>query len=316
MIVTLLLLIGGFAILIAGANFLVSGAGSLARKLHVPELAIGLTIVAFGTSAPELVVSLIASANGMSEVVLGNVLGSNIFNLLLILGISGAILPIVVKSKTVWIEIPLSLAAVLLLLLLAHIGDTGKSSQIGRTEGGLLLLCFAGFLFYVFRNLKKEKADPATGKIQPLWMSSIMIIAGLAGLVAGGQLVVDRSVGIAGRLGMSEKLIGLTIVSIGTSLPELATSVIAAIRKNSDIAIGNILGSNIFNILLILGLSSAIRPVKYTPDFDIDLAILSAATLLLFIAMFTGRQHKLDRWEAILLALGFVVYLVFVIHRN
>jgi cation:H+ antiporter len=316
MILTVFLLITGFVILIAGANFLVSGAGSLARRLHVPELVIGLTIVAFGTSAPEMVVSLIASADGMSEVVLGNVIGSNIFNLLLILGISGAILPILVQSKTVWIEIPLSLLAALLLLIMAHLGVTGEHNQIDRIEGSVLLLCFAGFLFYVFRNLKKEQPNPGTGKIRPLWMSIVTILTGLAGLVAGGQLVVSRSVEIASLLGMSEKLIGLTIVSIGTSLPELATSVVAAIRKNSDIAIGNIVGSNIFNILLILGLSSVIRPVTYTLSFDTDLGILSAATLLLFIAMFTGRKHKLDRWEAALLVVGFALYMVFIIQRN
>ena len=314
--ITILLLILGFATLILGANWLVNGASSLAKRLGISELAIGLTVVAFGTSAPELVVNVVASKNQLSEVILGNVIGSNIFNLLLILGISGLISPIMVQYKTVWREIPISFLAVVLLFVFANYLPGEKSHVIGRIEGLMLLLGFAAFMFYIFRGMRTIKDESLGIKSKSLPLSFLLVLCGLAGLVVGGMLVVNRSVEIASALGMSEKLIGLTIISIGTSLPELATSVVAAFKKNSDLAIGNVIGSNIFNIFLILGICGVIHPIEFSVALNTDLLILAGFTLFLFIAMFTGKKKKLDRWEALILVVSFVAYLVFIINRN
>lgn len=316
MFLNVLLLLTGFAVLILGANWLVTGASSLARRLKLSEMMIGLTIVAFGTSTPELVVNLIASFNGQDDVIFGNVIGSNIFNLLLILGVSGIILPFVVGQKTVWREIPFSFVTILVLLLLVNTGKEINGPVLGRWEGVLLLVLFIVFTLYIFNNIKSTAPETDVTESRSTLVSSLLITLGLAFLVAGGKLVVDKSTGIATALGMSEKLIGLTIVSIGTSLPELATSVVAALRKNSDMAIGNIIGSNIFNILLILGICAVVRPVGYNISLNQDLLILGVFTLLLFIAMFTGKRKKLDRWEAILLAISFLGYMIYIVSRN
>jgi cation:H+ antiporter len=316
MLLNLLLLVTGFTVLVLGANLLVSGASSFARRFHVSELAVGLTIVAFGTSTPELVVNIVASRNGLSEVLLGNVIGSNIFNLLLILGISGTILPLVVQQKTVWLEIPISMAAVLVLFILANISTKGSVSVIGLPGGIILLTLFAVFMVYVFFNLRSAVPEPAHVDNKPVVLSIVFIIAGLAGLILGGKLVVNESSKLAAQFGMSEKLIGLTIISIGTSLPELATSVVAAIKKNSDMAIGNIIGSNIFNIFLVLGVCAVINPIEYPRALNADLIILGISTLFLFATMFTGKRKKLDRWESMLLVVLFIGYLIYIISRN
>ncbi|MEX0981122.1 MAG: calcium/sodium antiporter [Bacteroidales bacterium] len=316
MLLNLLLLLTGFTALILGANFLVSGASSFARRFHVSELAVGLTIVAFGTSTPELVVNIVASRNGLSEVLLGNVIGSNIFNLLFILGISGTILPLFVQQKTVWLEIPISMIAVLVLYVLANTTSNGSVSVIGLPGGIILLSLFAGFLIYVFFNLRSAVPATTTTVNKPVILSIALIIAGLTGLILGGKLVVNESSKLAAQFGMSEKLIGLTIISIGTSLPELATSVVAALKKNSDMAIGNIIGSNIFNIFLVLGVCAVINPIEYPRALNTDLIILGISTLLLFTAMFTGKTKKLDRWESMLLVLLFIGYLINIITRN
>jgi cation:H+ antiporter len=316
MFLNLILLATGFIALILGANFLVSGASSFARRFHVSELAVGLTIVAFGTSTPELVVNIVASRNGLSEVLLGNVIGSNIFNLLLILGISGTILPLVVQQKTVWLEIPISMVAVLVLFMMANISLKGSVSVIGVPGGIILLALFAAFMVYVFFNLRSAVPETAGSKNKPVIFSIVLIIAGLAGLILGGKMVVNESSKLAAQFGMSEKLIGLTIISIGTSLPELATSVVAALKKNSDMAIGNIIGSNIFNIFFVLGICAVLNPVEYPRSLNADLILLGIATLFLFTAMFTGKRRKLDRWESVLLVLLFIAYMVYIIARN
>ncbi len=307
-------LIAGFVFLVFGADWLVNGASALAKKYNVSDLAIGLTIVAFGTSAPELVVNVFAAAQGSHDIVLGNIIGSNNFNLLVILGIAGIITPLAVQHSTVWKEIPFSLLAVAFLFVFANDMFTEGAGVISRIDGIIMLLFFAWFLWYVAKQLKNDPADAEIiAKPYPGWKMALLIVGGLAALIAGGRLVVTSAVDIARVMGMSEKLIGLTIVAAGTSLPELATSVVAAIKKNNDIAVGNIIGSNIFNIFLILGLSSVINPVIYSPAFNIDLILLTIGTLLLFFAMFTGKKHKLDRWEAILLLaiyIGYTVYLV------
>lgn len=316
MIISILLIIGGFALLIFGANWMVEGASSLAKKYKISDLAIGLTIVAFGTSAPELVVNSVASYQGYSDIVLGNIIGSNNFNLFIILGIAGLIYPVAVQSSTAWREIPISLVITFVFLILGNEVFFNAVPELARIDGAILLVLFGLFLFYVYHQMKDEgQQEISTVKKSNLriWM---LIIAGLGGLVGGGQLVVDHSIKVATELDISEKIIGLTVVAAGTSLPEMATSVVAAIKKNSDIAIGNVIGSNIFNILLILGISSLIRPVQFNPDFNVDLVILAGGTVFLLIAMVTGKRKKLDRWEAALLFGFYLSYTVYLVWRE
>lgn len=315
MIIYYLLVVVGFGALILGANWLVNGASALAKKNNISDLAIGLTIVAFGTSAPELVVSIIASINGYSDIVVGNVIGSNNFNLFFILGLSGLILPIKVQSSTAWKEIPISLIITLLLLLLLNNFSFSGKGSLGRFDSIILLILFVLFLYYVFKQMKKENNSFTHESQKSLFKIWGLIVIGLTGLVAGGQLVVNNSVEIAASLGVSEKIIGLTIVAAGTSLPELVTSVVAAIKKNSDIAIGNVIGSNIFNILLILSVSGLINPVPYNIKFNLDMYLLIGGTIFLLSSMITGERKKLDRWEAsVLLGLYilYTLYLVFI----
>ncbi len=302
-------LIIGLVLLIKGADWLVSGASALAKKFHVSDLAIGLTVVAFGTSAPELVVNVIASSKSHFEIVFGNVIGSNIANLFLILGLTGIIYPLSVQSSTIWREIPLSLLAVLLLYLLANNFYMAGSGNISRVDALLLLLFFSYFLYYVFTQLKRDPAhnELVVENIPPLKMY-IYIFTGLAGLVWGGRMVVNNAIEIASFLGISEKIIGLTIIAIGTSLPELATSIVAALRKNTGIAVGNIIGSNIFNIVLIIPLSALMKPLSYNKIFNMDLYLLAGGTIFLFASMFLGRHKKLDRWEAYILFFTYLAY--------
>lgn len=313
MTVSILLLLLGFVVLIKGADWLVDGASALARKHKIPELAIGLTVVAFGTSMPEFVVNTFAAYQSHSEIAFGNIIGSNIFNLFAILGITGLIAPIVVQSSTVWKEIPISFLAILLLFFLSNDFFFGNPI-LSRFDGTILLVFFALFLYYVFRQLK---ADRMQVEVTHKQYSSLkiwgFIILGLTSLVVGGRIVVTQSVSIAQILGVSEKVIGLTIVAIGTSLPELATSVVAAIKKNNDIAVGNIIGSNVFNIFFILGASALIKPLPFSPTFNRDIYLLAIGTILLFLFMFSGKKKKLDRWEAAILLIAYVVYTVYLI---
>ena len=314
MILQVIILIAGLLLLVKGADWLVDGASVLAKKHKISDLAIGLTIVAFGTSAPELVVNSVASMGGYPDIVFGNVIGSNNFNLFIILGIAGLITPLSVQASSVWKEIPFSLLAAAVLLLLANNYFSSQEPGLSMLDGIFLLLLFAAFLYYVFTQLKSE---PSTEIIEQKDYSNlkiwVLIIIGLAGLVIGGKLVVDNAVAMAQSLGVSEKIIGLTIVAAGTSLPELATSVVASMRKNNDIAIGNIIGSNIFNIFLILGVSSMISPLSFNLAFNTDIYILIGGTIFLLLAMFMGKKKTLDRWEAALLLItysGYTAYLV------
>lgn len=314
MLSQILLILLGFGLLIKGAGWLVNGSTRLAKKYGVSDLAIGLTIVAFGTSAPELIVNSVASFEGHPEIVFGNIIGSNNFNLFIILGIVGIITPITVQSSTVWKEIPLSFLAALLLLILANTWLFSEQAMVSRIDSFILLLVFAAFLFYVFKQMRSdevvvESASPSSS--MKIW---VLIVIGLGGLVAGGKLVVDQSVSLAQSLGISERVIGLTIVAAGTSLPELVTSVVAAIKKNSDIAIGNVIGSNIFNILFILSISGLISPIAFGLQFNREIYILLGGTVFLFIAMFTGRRKKLDRWEAGILLIGYTGYTYWLIN--
>ena len=313
MVISLILIIVGFTSLIFGANWLVDGASALAKKNNISDLVIGLTIVALGTSAPELVVNSVASYNGFSDIIFGNIIGSNNFNLFIILGIAGLIYPITVQSSTAYKEIPISLVATILLLMLANNFFMENITEISRLDGLILLLCFLGFIYYIFSQLKRDIPEAITVKHMSNYKIWGLITFGVAGLIIGGKLVVENSIDVATELGVSQKIIGLTIVAIGTSLPELVTSVIAAIKKNSDIAIGNVVGSNIFNILLILSISSLISPIEYNSNFNQDLFVLIGGTVFLIVAMFIGKKNKLDRLEAFLLLafyLGYTAYLV------
>jgi cation:H+ antiporter len=316
MILSSLLIIAGFTSLIFGANWLVDGASSLAKKNNIPDLVIGLTIVAFGTSAPELVVNSVASFNGHSDIVFGNIIGSNNFNLFIILGIAGLIYPITVQSSTAWREIPLSLIVTILLFVLANNFFMYQNPEISRLDGIILLIAFLCFLYYVFNQLKQEKTESITVENRSNYKIWGLVIFGIAGLIIGGKLVVDNSIAIATDLGVSQKIIGLTIIAAGTSLPELVTSVVAALKKNSDIAIGNVIGSNIFNVLLILSISSFLNPIKYNLNFNQDIYILIGGTVFLIVAMFTGKRKKLDRWEAFVLLSFYLVYTTYLVSKE
>jgi cation:H+ antiporter len=319
MILNFILLFVGFIVLIYGANFLVNGASSLAKRFNVSELAIGLTVVAFGTSTPELIVSAISSMQGHNEVAFGNVIGSNIFNLYMILGAAGVIYPIMVQSSTVWKEIPYSLLAALLLFVLANdvLIFNKEANVLSLIDGLILLAFFAAFIWYVFVSIESDPSSAESPiKIFGMPKTLLLIATGLAGLILGGKLVVDNAIEIAQSFGVSEKLIGLTIVAAGTSLPELATSVVAALKKRSDIAIGNVVGSNIFNIFLILSICSIIKPIPYNAAMNTDIFVILAGTALVFIAMFAGKARKLDRWEAAILLLAYVGYVGYLIKQG
>ena len=296
----ILLVVIGFALLIFGADALVKGSSALAKRFKMSDLAIGLTIVAFGTSVPELVVSSVASFEGQSDLILGNVLGSNLFNLMMILGVVALIKPIIVQKSMVWIEIPISLVVVVVLYVLSNSFFENETGLVSRLDAIILLVLFVGFMFYIYRGLSSETSVEVSDKNSTLKYTktkmTLMIVFGLAGLVYGGHLVVTNATDIALQFGVNEKVIGLTIVAAGTSLPELVTSVVAALKNNADIAFGNVIGSNIFNVLLIVPVSALIHPIAYDSSFNFEMYILAGATLILFIAMFTGKAKRLDRW--------------------
>jgi cation:H+ antiporter len=306
------LLILGFVLVIKGAGLLVDGGSSLARRARISELFVGLTIIAFGTSLPELSVNIAASIEGSSEIAITNVLGSNVANILLILGISSVIFPLVVTKGTVWKEIPLSLLAAVVLGVLAgdSIIDNRSFSEITRIDGLVLLSFFIIFLYYSagIANRVSNVTDQLPKKTYNLKKSVVYIFAGLVLLILGGKLVVDGAVNAADRLNINESVIGATVVAVGTSIPELATSAVAAYRKNADIAVGNVIGSNIFNIFFVLGVSSIIRPLPVRPGDSLHIFAAIAASLVLFICMFTGKKKIIDRWEGWLLMAGYAVY--------
>ncbi|WP_229741345.1 calcium/sodium antiporter [Planktosalinus lacus] len=312
----ILLLLVGFVALIFGASKLVDAASGLAAKFGIPNIVIGLTIVAFGTSAPELVVNIIAAVNENTQMVLGNVLGSNIFNILGILGISAIIYPLAVKTNTTWYEIPLNLlAAIVVLVVSADIFLIGDGQNIiSRSDAILLLLFFTVFLVYTIAVSKSEKTAEKTEVKQYKTVTAVFfIIIGLAGLIVGGQLIVSSATSIAQQIGLSERVIGLTIVSIGTSLPELATSIVAVKKKNVDIAIGNVVGSNIFNVFFVLGVSAFINPVSIAQNAFLDIVLNIVAGFILFVFVFTGKYRQIDRWEGIVFLMLYIAYLVWLI---
>ena len=319
MIFSVILLIVSFVLLIKGAGFLVDGASSLAKRWGISPLMIGLTIVAFGTSAPELLVNIFAAIRGTSGITFGNIIGSNIFNLLFILGLSAVIFPLTVNKGTIWKEVPLALLAVVVLGLTVNdwLIDKAHISVLSRIDGLVLLCFFIIFLYYTFAIAKQKSVNQSPAiKTYNLLFSLIMVMGGLVMLIFGGKWAVSSGTTIAQALGASEALIGLTILALGTSLPELFTSAVAAYKKNPDIAVGNIVGSNIFNILLVLGVSGLIRPAIFSLSLNTDLLVLAGSTALLFIFLLIGKRHVLERWQGVIFVLLYVSYVVFLISRG
>jgi cation:H+ antiporter len=313
-----ILFVVGFVLLIYGANFLVDGASSLAKKYNISNIVIGLTIVALGTSSPELVVNLIASFQGSEDVALGNILGSNVANILLILGVSALIYPLSVNNNTKWKEVPLAILAAVVLGVTANdaIIDGHGLSFVTRSDGLILVAFFLLFMHYAFSIARQSGDEEFEIKVFPLWRSWLMIVGGITGLVLGGKWIVDGAVVIASSLGMSEAVISLTIIAIGTSLPELATCVVAAMKRNSDIVIGNVIGSNIFNVFFVLGTSAVIKPLPFNRDLNFDVGTGILSTLLLFVFLFFPRKKILERWQGGVLLLLYIVYLVFLVAKG
>jgi len=319
MLITWGLLILGFVFLIKGADFLVDGASSLAKRVGVSPLVIGLTIVAFGTSMPELIVNIFASINGNTEIAIGNILGSNIANILLILGISAFIYPLAVGKGTVWKEIPFSLLAVLVLFVVANdaLIDGAAFSGITRVDAFMLIFFFVIFMYYIF-SISKDSVGGSQDDVQEysVLRSVMFVMLGIVALTLGGKWIVDSAIVIATSLGVSQSLIGLTIVAVGTSLPELVTSAVAAFRKNTDIAIGNVVGSNIFNIFWILGVSAFINPLSFNGVANRDMFVAIASTVLLFVVLFIGKRHEIERWQGVLFVMLYILYITYIIFQE
>ncbi|MBU3131124.1 calcium/sodium antiporter [Clostridium gasigenes] len=320
-----ILLIIGFVLLIKGADIFVDGASEIAKKFKIPEIIVGLTIVSIGTSAPELAVSIISSLKGSNEITMGNIIGSNIFNTLMVLGITSIIMPIVIKKSSISKDFIITVIVAVLLLVLTF-GDLlwGGTSQISTLNGIVLLILCIGYLLLLLLDTKKSnslveniESEEPQEEIKIL-TCIIKIFIGVAGVVSGGEMVVNAATNIAATFGMSQKLIGLTIIAVGTSLPELVTSIIAAIKGKNDIAIGNVFGSNIFNMLLILGTAASINPIPVLPQLGIDLIFLIVVTLILGGFMFVGKKgnSKLSRKEGLILVLMYVVYIIYIVIRN
>ncbi|MFO8062062.1 MAG: calcium/sodium antiporter [bacterium] len=309
MIISGMFLFISLVLIVFSANILVSGASSMARKNGISPFVIGLTILAFGTSAPELTVNIFSSLNNESSIAFGNIVGSNIFNILVILGLASIIHPLSTGKGTVWKEIPIALASALAVLILPLLS---RQNTILRFYGIILILFFIVYILFTLKNIK------ITSRVSDISLMSntrslIYMIAGLTGLFLGGRYVVLNSVRIAELLNIDGRIISITIIAAGTSLPEMATSVMAAIKGEDDIAVGNIVGSNIFNILLILGISSTIKPIHISTTMFIDVSVMIIASLILFLAMFTGKKRVIDRFEGIIMLCLYAIYIAYVI---
>lgn len=323
MLLNIIMIIIGFILLIKGADFLVDGASEIAKRFHIPEIVIGLTIVAIGTSMPELVVSVTSALEGHSDLAIGNVVGSNIANMFLILGVCSIIRPLVFKKETRLFEIPFTILATILLFFLCINGTGEQINTITREEGIILLVFCVLFIIYNLIMAKKgeefDKEDrilelrTEENKQVPLWESLFGIVVGIVGLKLGGDLVVNNSVEIAKILGISEKLISLTIVAFSTSLPELITSIAATRKGETDMAIGNILGSQLFNILLIIGVSAALTPINYSKSYDSNIILLIVGSILLGLFPFVGKKNEMTRSNGILFVLTYIVYLASIV---
>lgn len=312
--VNILLLLVGLGLVVLGADWLVNGASAIARRAGISEFVIGLTIVGFGTSCPELVVSLSGAIEGNSDISVGNVVGSNIFNVLFILGLTAMVLPVGMTDKNRRIDIPITLGVTILLVIL---GITGSMSGpvISRWEGVLMLLVFSAYLFYCFKSDSKDEFSETQRATLSITKSIALTLTGLAGLIFGGDLFVDSATALARQIGVSDKFIAVTILAGGTSLPELATSLVAAIKGKEQLALGNILGSNVFNAMMILGLSSVITPLSFASMTIVDIITLVLSAVLLLIWAYTGRKNRIDRREGAAMLLCYVAYNVFLFSR-
>lgn len=323
MLIDLLLFILGIILIIAGANYLTDGAATLARRMGLSPLVVGLTIVAFGTSAPELIVSLMSALKGNADIAMGNVVGSNIFNVLAIGGITALVAPIRITQSTIRREIPLMLLANCVLFVLSFdslfSGLSGQANILSRGEGITLLGFFLIFLAYTFAIAKDRPSDPHADnspvKPYPYWLLGLFIAGGLVALVYGGDLFVSSASSIARSLGMSESFIGLTIVAAGTSLPELATSIAAAVKKEPEMAIGNIVGSNLFNIFFILGLTSTVTPVQIGGVTALDFLVMIFSAVLLYVFSILFGERVINRFEGGIMSLGFIAYTIYLIFQ-
>ena len=311
MLVSVILFLVGLALIIFGADYLVDGASAVARKAGISEFVIGLTIVGMGTSAPEMVVSFLGALEGNADIAVGNVMGSNIFNTLLILGLTAVLMPMAITPGNRRKDIPFNIAVtVLLLLLVLKNFYLGGAMKLGRGDGALLLAVFVGYMILSFRSGKAEATEEKEERVIRTFPAILMIAGGLAGLIVGGRLFVDNATDIARQLGISDKFIAITILAGGTSMPELATCVVAAIKKKGQLALGNILGSNVFNILLILGGSALITPLSFASIDPVDMGVLVLSAVMLLTAVFTGKKNVLDRFDGALLLLVEAAYLV------
>lgn len=312
----ILLLIGGLVLILVGANALTDGASSIAKRFNISSLVIGLTIVAFGTSMPELTVSVVSALKGSSDIAIGNVVGSNIFNALVIVGCTAMVLPIRITKGTLSKEIPLCILASIVLFICANdvlINKTGENN-ISSSDGMLLLCFFTIFLSYTFAIAKSDNgSDEVNIKDMPVWRACLYIMGGLVCLIFGGQFFVDGSSGIARNLGVSESVIGLTLVAGGTSLPELATSIVAALKKNPEMAIGNVVGSNLFNIFFVLGCSATIVPMNIKGITNIDLGMLIFSSILLFLFGLFFKKRTITRVEGAVMVLCYIIYTIYLI---
>lgn len=310
-------LLGGLLLILVGANALTDGASSVAKRFNISPLVIGLTIVAFGTSAPELTVSIVSALKGSADMAIGNVVGSNIFNTLMIVGCTAAIVPIGMNKGTLSKEIPLCiLASVVLFICGNDVLINGATENTISSSDGMLLLCFfLIFLSYTFAIARNGNGGEEETKIKmmPIWKSVLFIVGGLLGLIYGGQFFVNGASGIARSLGVSESIIGLTLVAGGTSLPELATSVVAALKKNPEMAIGNVIGSNLFNIFFVLGCSASISPLNMKGITNIDLGVMIGACVLLYLFGLFIRKRTITRVEGIVMVLCYVGYMVYLV---
>lgn len=324
MLLNIIFIIIGFVLLIKGADFLVDGASEIAKKFHIPEIVIGLTIVAIGTSMPELVVSVTSALEGHSDLAIGNVIGSNIANMFLILGVCSIIKPLIFKKETRLFEIPFTIFSTIMLFFLCINGSGEQINRITREEGIILLaFCILFIIYNLIMAKKGEEFDQEENILElrteenkkvPLWESLFGIIVGIIGLKLGGDLVVENSVEIAKILGISEKLISLTIVAFSTSLPELITSIAATRKGETDMAIGNILGSQIFNILLIIGVSAALTPINYSKSYDSNIILLIVGSIMLGLFPFIGKKNEMTRSNGIVFVLTYAIYLVSIVY--
>ncbi|MFA6458458.1 MAG: calcium/sodium antiporter [Patescibacteria group bacterium] len=310
----------GFVLLVAGADWLIKGSSSLAKKFGLSEIVIGLTIVAFGTSAPELVVNIVSSLHGSGELVVGNIIGSNIANIALVLGLAGLIAPLAIEKNLVRKDIPLGILGVGAIYFLA-VKNSG-AFVLGRFAGVILILGFVIFLWLIYRSVQNKKSESTTiaaiieQEKLSLGRALFFAVSGLAALTIGGQSVVSSATEIARTLGVSEKLIGLTLVAVGTSLPELVTSVVAVWKKKVDLAIGNVIGSNVFNVFWVLGASALINPIHFAANATTDLLVLTGLSLILLTASFIGKKYTLERWQATILLTSYCGYIGFIIWRG